>query len=132
MTARVVEGLRTMTHHIVIIEPDGDTNDAICELLSECGAPLHRARNVDAALSWINSGGLPCALVVSCGPHEVDDVNRLVGFLRRRAPTVDVPLFVLTTLSALQPFDDRTRVLQKPFDSDRLHSMVRAATARCR
>lgn len=117
--------------HILILEPDADTNEAVCELLSDCGAPLHCVSSVDEALSWLSDGGAPCALVVSCGPHDVDDLRRLVGVLRRRMETVDTPLFVTTTVRALKPLDDRTTVVPKPFNSSALYTMVQAAAARC-
>lgn len=120
-----------MRNYVLVVEADPDSRDAICESLADCGAPLKCASDCGSALAMLKGIGRPCVVVLSVAPHDQQSGARIAKALRTRSATADVPIVVLSTVSELRPFDDRTQVLLKPYEPDALLQIVCATTSPC-
>lgn len=115
---------------VLVIVPDSDTREALRDVLDDCGAPVDMVAGPEEAIRWVAGGGVPCVVIIDPTPHQLPEARAFVSSLRRSTATVDVPVITLRGFP-LQPFDDRTMVIDKPFQLETLRSLVCASAVRC-
>src|SRR4051812_49212660 len=104
---------------ILLVEPDEVLREELSALLAANGYVVQAQAAPESAASWVAEGNSPQAVIVTCGPRELGRLSGFVQKLRAIPATAQCEIIVLTSI-ALTPMDDRTRVLPRPFDVDKL------------
>ena len=116
---------------LVVVDDNDDSLDMLDTFLTQCGAEVKAARNVDTALSFINTEPSIDALVSDLSMPGRDGLD-LIRQVRRHKTRANLPAIALTGF--YEHYADARRAgydvfLQKPVDFDKLCSAIQTAIA---
>lgn len=113
---------------VLIVDDDRDIRETLGEIIADAGHGIHLAANGAEALSALQSGVRPGAIVLDLMMPIMDGWE----FLRRRNDVphaADVPVVVISASGAKLP-TGAAAFLPKPLDVDRLLELLRAYSER--
>jgi CheY-like chemotaxis protein len=116
---------------LVVVDDNDDSLDMLDTFLTQCGAEVKAARNVDAALSFINTHPGIDAVVSDLAMPGRDGLD-LIRQVRRHQTRANLPAIALTGF--YEQYADARRAgydvfLQKPVDFDKLCNAIQTAIA---
>ena len=116
---------------LVVVDDNDDSLDMLDTFLTQCGAEVKAARNVDTALSLIDTEPSIDAVVSDLSMPGRDGLD-LIRQLRRHTTRANLPAIALTGFP--EHYADARRAgydvfLQKPVDFDKLCSAIQTAIA---
>jgi two-component system CheB/CheR fusion protein len=116
---------------LVVVDDNDDSLDMLDTFLTQCGAEVKAARNVDTALSFIDTDPSIDAVVSDLSMPGRDGLD-LIRHLRRHKTRANLAAIALTGF--YEHYADARRAgydvfLQKPVDFDKLCNAIQTAIA---
>jgi CheY-like chemotaxis protein len=116
---------------LLVVDDNDDSLDTLDTFLTTCGAKVKAARNVDAALSFVDTERSIDAVVSDLSMPGRDGLD-LIRHVRRHKTRATLPAIALTGF--YEQYADARRAgygvfLQKPVDFDKLCSAIQTAIA---
>lgn len=107
---------------VLIVEDDPDIREALADLMCSEGYQVELASDGAEAITLLERGGLPCAVLVDLLMPGIVG-QELLEYLRDDARLASVPVAIVSASPELAP--DGYRVFRKPLDLDALLRFVR-------